>query len=309
MKKEEQAIVIENLNLKINNIHILKNINLQIPKGKITALIGPSGSGKTSFMRTIVGFYEGEGKIIINGVSFLKNKKELIRKIGYTTQDGCFYEELTVMENIRYFARLFDVDEETINKRTKNILEVVRLEAHKNSLSKNLSGGMQRRLDLAISIIHKPDILILDEFTTGLDPTLRVEIWDLIYQIKDMGITILFSTHLLDEIEKNCDHIVMIKKGEVALNDSPETLKKKLFAFDEVRIQTNPADYKKMIKTLKKNHGVESYRIEDKTLILNTKKPSLIAAQLSYWLKEHDEELLDIEIRKPTIDNIYNSIY
>lgn len=303
-------ISICDLSLTLQKKIILKAINLEIEKGQIIGLIGPSGSGKTTLMKTIIGFYDQEsGKVIIDGKDLTKNKEEIRKIVGYSTQEGCFYEELTVDENLRYFGRLYDLDDKTIKERTENLLRLVQLQNTNKVLAEKLSGGMKRRLDLAIALIHSPKILILDELTTGLDPLLRIDIWNLIMHINKTGVTVIFSTHLLDEVEKSCNSLVMIKDGKIIACGSPKQLKNDYYDYEEIHLETYPANYQKIIRSLDvKLHGVLYYEIKDRTLILYTKKASLAIKNILTWIDYHNETLLEIEVKKPDIDKLFCAI-
>ena len=166
--------------------NVLDSIDLDINDGEIFGIIGRSGAGKTTLLESLVGFvpvtkgeisYKSDENGIYNFVSILENSDQVKRSIGFSTQTPSFYEKLTVKENLEYFASLYDIPKKFIAERIKKIIELVELNGEENTISENLSGGMQKRLDIACSIINDPKILILDEPTADLDPVLRKHIW------------------------------------------------------------------------------------------------------------------------------------
>ncbi len=208
---------------------VLNELNLTIFENEIFGLIGFSGSGKTTLLRDLMGFYKPtSGNIFYKDSDLTHNHKVLKSKVGFTTQNNSFYFKLKVEENLKYFGRLYGLKKEILEKRIDELLHLVRLFEYKKILSSKLSGGMQRRLDFAISLIHDPEILILDEPTTGLDPIIRSEIWGLIQHIHKTGKTIIVASHLFDEIETYCSRIGIMSNGKINCVGELSFLKSKL---------------------------------------------------------------------------------
>ncbi len=202
---------------------ILHDINFTVNSGEIFGLVGKSGGGKTTLMRVLMGFYHADsGKILFEGKDVSTDLYHIRQNIGFTTQENSFYEKLTVFENLEYFGQMYGVNEDELKKRAKILLDLVQLGDKSQLLAEDLSGGMKRRLDFAISLIHDPPLLILDEPTTGLDPILRFEIWDVIRSIRDYGKTVVVSSHFFDELEQNCSRIGILHKGKILVAESPQ---------------------------------------------------------------------------------------
>lgn len=218
-------VKVQNVVKKYSKVTVLNNINLKVKEGEIIGLIGPSGSGKTTLVKSIMGMEKtdnGEvevlGKIIPN--------LNVLKDIGYMAQSDALYDELTGKENLEFFAKLFRLSRNEINDRIEYTAKLVNLE---NDLSKrvcNYSGGMKRRLSLAISLIQDPKLLILDEPTVGIDPKLRFSIWKELKALKAQGKTIIITTHVIDEAEK-CDKLALIREGAIIADGSVEQLKEK----------------------------------------------------------------------------------
>lgn len=218
-------VKVSNVVKKYSSITTLNNINLTVKEGEIIGFIGPSGSGKTTLVKSIIGMEK-----IDSGRIELLDKKipnlQVLNHIGYMSQSDALYEELTAKENLEFFCKLFKLSKDKIKERIEYTSKLVNLE---NDLSKkvsNYSGGMKRRLSLAISLIQDPILLILDEPTVGIDPKLRFSIWNELKNLKSQGKTIIITTHVIDEAEK-CDKLVLIREGEIIAAGSVEELKQK----------------------------------------------------------------------------------
>ncbi|MBT4540046.1 ABC transporter ATP-binding protein [Candidatus Woesearchaeota archaeon] len=206
---------------------ILDNLNLSINQGDLIGLIGKSGEGKTTLLRVLIGFYKIDSGSIIFKDKDITKKTSLIRDVvGFCTQDNSFYPELSIEENLFYYGRLYKIKRRKLKQTISKLLDLVDLTNHKKKLAGRISGGMKRRLDFAISLVHEPEILILDEPTTGLDPIIRKSIWDLIDKINKDGTTIIVSSHLLDFIQEKCNKIGILNKGDVQIY-TMQTLKKR----------------------------------------------------------------------------------
>lgn len=219
----ESAISIKEVSKRYGKQHVLKDIHLEIHEAEIFGLLGPSGAGKTTLVKQMTGLEEAtSGDIYV-----LKEKQpslKLMDRIGYMAQSDALYSDLTARENLHFFAALYGLNKKKQKARVNEVSEIVELEEHLDKLVSNYSGGMKRRLSLAISLVHEPDILILDEPTVGIDPILRKNIWDRFENLKQSGITIVVTTHVMDEAEK-CDRLGMIREGKLIALGTPDELK------------------------------------------------------------------------------------
>ena len=212
------SLKIENVSKAFGKNQVLKGVKLAAKGSDIIGLIGKSGCGKSTLLKILVGYHKPDtGKILLNNVNISKDMMGLRKKVGYTTQENSFYEKLTILENMRYYAKLYNIPWRERNTRIKELLEKVMLFQHRKTLAGDISGGMKRRLDFAISLLHNPSILILDEPTAGLDPLLIEQFWKVVHSVvsKENKIVIM-SSHILSEIEKYCNKAAVIRNGAVS---------------------------------------------------------------------------------------------
>ena len=215
-------IVLEKINKFFGDKQVLNNISLNIPKGSIYGLLGPSGCGKTTTVKIMAGILSAT-----SGSTWVLGGKmpdlSLMNHIGYLAQSDALYTSLNGVENLEFFGKIYGLSGIKLQNRISQVLELVNL---KDDLSKPVfaySGGMKRRLSLAIALLHGPQILILDEPTVGIDPLLRQSIWDELYALAENGITILVTTHVMDEAEK-CTHLSMMRDGFILATGSPKEI-------------------------------------------------------------------------------------
>lgn len=210
---------------KYSRITILNDVSLNVKEGEIIGLIGPSGSGKTTLVKSIMGMEKiDKGEIQVLSVKI--PNLSVLNNIGYMAQSDALYEELTGKENLEFFAKLFRLSKIEIKDRIEYTSKLVNLENELSKRVSNYSGGMKRRLSLAISLIQDPKLLILDEPTVGIDPKLRFSIWKELKNLKAQGKTIIITTHVIDEAEK-CDKLALIRDGVIIATGSVEELKEK----------------------------------------------------------------------------------
>jgi len=203
---------------------VIKEISLQVDRSDIFGLLGPSGSGKTALVKMIAGIDEAtSGDVYVLGERMPKLSH--MQQIGYMGQSDALYAELTAQENLEFFCALYGLGGADKKRRMQEVMELVNLGAHMKQQVARYSGGMKRRLSLAVALLHQPPVLILDEPTVGIDPVLRQSIWSELEQLSRSGTTIVVTTHVMDEAER-CGQLGMIRDGTLIAAGTPEALKK-----------------------------------------------------------------------------------
>ncbi len=231
------AVSVKNLTKKFGNFTAVSNISFDVEKGEIFGLLGANGAGKSTTIKMLCGIESLTSGIgIIAGYDVSKKPGMVRMNIGYMSQKFSLYNELTVYENMKFFAKLYSVDRKIIKDVIYNAIQHVKLEGYENFIAKELSSGIKQRLSLACAIIHNPKILFLDEPTSGVDPVSRRNFWDLIYKFASLGVTIFVTTHYMDEAEY-CDRIAMISSGTLKELGTPNELKTNKMIWDVYEIK------------------------------------------------------------------------
>jgi ABC-2 type transport system ATP-binding protein len=223
MQEAVECISINHVSKNFGRQKVLEDINLKIFEGEIFGFLGPSGAGKTTLVKQLTGLDQptsGEVYLFQEKMPTLK----LINSIGYMAQSDALYEDLTAKENLQFFSELYGLKGKNQTRRITEVMDLVQLSDDLTKLVSKYSGGMKRRLSLAIAMLHEPTILILDEPTVGIDPVLRQSIWEAFGKLKRSGITIIITTHVMDEAEK-CDRLGMIRDGRLIAVGTTEELK------------------------------------------------------------------------------------
>lgn len=227
---------ISHLSKRFGQRQALNELSLHLPPGEIYGLLGPNGAGKTTALNMLCGLLKPDsGEILLQGQPVCKKTKLLV---GIMPQQNLLYSSLTCAETLFFLARIYGLNKRDMPGRVHDCLAAVNLADRADSVVGDLSGGMQRRLSLAAAIIHQPKLVVLDEPSTGLDIEARYEVWELIRSLKQQGVTVLLTTHILDEVERLCDRIGIIKQGQLLAEGTLETLRARIPAEEVVVIET-----------------------------------------------------------------------
>ncbi|WP_313562555.1 ABC transporter ATP-binding protein [Ruminiclostridium cellobioparum] len=220
----EYAIYVENLTKKFGNFTAVDNINFSIPKGTIFGFLGPNGSGKSTTIRMLCGVLRPtSGKALVMGRDVARETDAVRQNLGYMSQRFSLYEDLTVEENLDFYGGIYGLPKKVTAERKKELISMANLTGKEKSLAGTLSGGWKQRLALGCALIHKPRLLILDEPTAGVDPVSRRVFWEIIHSLSSQGISILVTTHYMDEAE-SCDTVGFILNGKLINIASPRQL-------------------------------------------------------------------------------------
>jgi len=220
----DYAIRVENLTKRFGTFTAVDNISFSIPKGTIFGFLGPNGSGKSTTIRMLCGvLHPTSGSALIMGKDVTKETEAVRQGLGYMSQRFSLYEDLTVEENLNFYAGVYGLTKKVTDIRKKDLISMANLTGKEKSLAGTLSGGWKQRLALGCALIHKPKLLILDEPTAGVDPVSRRVFWEIIHELARQGITILVTTHYMDEAE-SCDTVGFILDGKLINIASPQEL-------------------------------------------------------------------------------------
>lgn len=268
------VLCIQKLIKRFGRVEALREIDLSAEEGMITGIIGPDGAGKTTLLRAVVGLLKPDGGIVeIWGHRTGEVPEEVKQSIGYVPQSFSLYVDLSVEENLDFFAKVFSVPPRKRQSIKEKLLELSNLKEFRNRRAGDLSGGMQEKLSLICALIHEPKLLVLDEPTTGIDPLARREIWEMLYDRKEVGVSVLLSTPYLVETEY-CDQVVFLYRGKVIGKDRPERLKS-LFPYEVSSITGVPLsgiNLADMEEEFEKLRGCSDFRVQGGKIKLNIEK-------------------------------------
>jgi len=293
---------------------VLDRLNFSVEEGDVFGIIGQSGSGKTTLLNLLIGFYDpSEGQVLFQPD---KNKKpqdihqninEMRKQFGFASQVSSFYPKLTLRENLMHFGQLYGIKKKVLNGNIDNLLEFTKLTNHQNKLAEHISVGMQKRLDLSCSLIHKPKILILDEPTANLDPVLQKEVLYLIKQANHQGITIIIASHHLDEIEEICNKVALIHQGKITKWGTVEEVKKPYLDKERSIHLTAGEHHQRLVEGVK---SLSVSRIVDKgtSLVLYSDEIQDTLYRLINLTQQKKINLQDIDIKKPSLQEVFEKI-
>ncbi len=297
-----------------NKVPVLQDVNITIEESDLFSIIGPSGSGKTTLLNLLTGFLEptrGQAlyysKITHEAKDMTRNLHKVKNHIGFTPQHNSFYPKLTVKENLLHFGRLYGIKTETLKNNIKSLLEFTQLAPHQNKLAEHLSGGMQKRLDISCSLVHKPKMLVLDEPTAELDPHIRAEILHLLQEVNKQGITVIFATNHLDAVEKVSNRIAIIHKGKVKTYGSMEDIRKP-FLRDHFTINLHHLKSKEALLQALQRLPIKKIIDENDRLTVYPQDVERTLQSVLAIIKSENLYLHDIDLHQPTIHEIFEKI-
>lgn len=292
---------IQNLHKSFADRQVLSDINLVIRAGEIYGLLGANGAGKTTLINLICNLLTADrGLILIQGQLAHRCAKEMI---GIVPQENLLYRSLTASENLTFFASLYGLRGEVRQKRVYQCLQGVSLLERANSLVANLSGGMQRRLSMAIALLHNPPLIILDEPTAGLDIESRFELWELLQQLREQGKTLLITTHLLEEAERLCDRLGILKQGKLVAQGSLEELSKLFDACQVLSLQVQTKDTATVL-SIASEHGFVHKHYPSRLGLVSQEANLLFALPQPWQLAEVIHLFRGIEIRAVSLQPV-----
>ena len=300
------ALSVENLSKvylnnkkKTSNVKALNNINLKVNQGEIFGLLGPNGAGKTTFLSILAGtVVKTNGKVIVWGFDLDKNPRQVRASIGIVPQEVNLDAFFSPKKLLDLQAGLYGIKNN--QKITETILKLVSLDKQADSYSRNLSGGMKRRLLIAKAMVHQPPILILDEPTAGVDVELRKNLWNNVKELNKIGVTIILTTHYLFEAQEMCDRIAIINKGDLVALDTTKKL------LDRVKTKKIIFKLKKFNIDLKLELPKVKFLItSNDSISVNYEKETVNFEQLIKYLKEKNLEILDISIDEGDLEDVF----
>jgi ABC-type multidrug transport system, ATPase component len=302
---DEFIIEANNLFKSFGDFVAVDNLNLKIKKGEVFGFLGPNGAGKTTSIKMMVGLLRPTGgQILVDGKDIAQADR---LKIGICPQDIVLWESLTCKESLKFMGEMYEVPDDILKTRVESLLEDLILMDKANTLVSNLSGGMKRRLNLAMALIHSPEIVVLDEPSEGLDPQSRRVLWNFIRSLRDNeGKTVILTTHLMDEADGLSDRIAIIDHGKLLRLDTPKNLKKEFGEGDIVEIHL--ADSKmnqEVISELKTMETIDSVTEVDGKINIRTLNGVGKLPEVMSKVQDMNTEVADLSLHPNTLEDVF----
>jgi ABC-2 type transport system ATP-binding protein len=305
---DNYSVVAEGLSKRYGDKTALDGLDLAVPRGTVMGLLGPNGAGKTTTVRILATLLRPDGgRAEVGGHDVTREARKVRRRIGLTGQHPAVDEILSARQNLRMFGRLFHLSKEQTRQRTEELLDRFSLREAADKQVKGFSGGMRRRLDLAASMILAPEVLFLDEPTTGLDPRGRSEVWQSIRQLTAAGTTVLLTTHYLDEADQLSDRIALIDQGRKVIEDTPAGLKRAVGGDRVEVVLEDAADLPVAVKAVARvTRGVGPQTDEVRLRVHAPVREGVAAlTEVARALQEAGASVADIGLRRPTLDEVF----
>ena len=301
------AIDVRNISKRFGTLLAVDNVSFSVQKGEIFGLLGPNGAGKSTLIRMLTTLVPPtSGTATVGGHDIIHDPNAVRRSIGVIPQNMTSDPELTCAENIGIHARLFGITGAARRRRTEELLEAVGLADRADSLASTLSGGMRRRLEIARGLVHNPQILFLDEPTTGLDPVSRISVWDMITHLRAQeGRTLFLTTHYMDEADRLCDRLAIVDKGKVVAMDTPLSLKSSVPGASRIELQFDP-DLPNGAADLERLPAVKSVRaLGSGTYRVSSDRGPASAQELIELGRQLKRELKALSVQSTTLDDVF----
>lgn len=297
-------ITVEEISKSYNNIKALDRVSLKIIDGEVFGLLGPNGAGKTTTINILSTLlFPDSGDVLMNGLDYRKNRDACKLQIGVVPQEISLYETLSAQENLMFWGGLYQIPSRVLESRVKSVLELVGLYERRHDAVKTYSGGMKRRVNIASALLHEPKILLMDEPTVGIDPQSRNRIFEIIQELNHEGMTIIYTTHYMEEAERLCNTIAIMDNGRVIAKGSLEELKKISESRDILRLKTSLLDSHNLDKLtnsihLKFAHNGNELLFECKNI--TSEVAEVINATLSSGI-----EVVGIETQNASLESVF----
>jgi len=292
-------------------VKAVDDLSIKVKRGEVFGFLGPNGAGKTTSIKMMVGLLKPtKGKTLIDGEEVKAGSRVVKEKVGVCPQEITLWERLTTYENLKMIGELYETPKHQLEERISWLLDSLQLEEKRKSQARALSGGMKRRLNLAMALVHDPEIIVLDEPSPGLDPQSRLVLWDFIEQIPKKGDkTVILTTHFMEEADRLSNKVAIIDHGKLLVNDTPEKLKRSIGSGDILELTFEPgADLTAASEDFSRLDDVLSSAVSGNHVVLHVLNAMSKLPELFDFVKEHGSEVKDIRYRGTTLEDVFISL-
>ena len=296
---------VKNLYKNFGNITAVDGISFEVNKEEVFGLLGPNGAGKSTTISIISTLLKPtEGEVLFEGESIFSNPESIRRKLGVVPQDIALYPTLTGYENLRFWGNLYGLRGQELKTRIDEVAEIIGLNGRLKDKVEKYSGGMKRRLNIGAALLHKPEFLIMDEPTVGIDPQSRSHILDTVLKLKDEGLTIIYTTHYMEEAENLCNRICIMDEGKIIASGTRQELVELVKEKTQISIRLDSVN-DSILNSLKNMPGVNDAKLDEDTINLYGENGDILLAEIIAKVSEHKRRIQSIDVKKPNLEAVF----
>ena len=296
---------VKNLYKNFGNITAVDGISFEVNKEEVFGLLGPNGAGKSTTISIISTLLKPtEGEVLFEGESIFSNPESIRRKLGVVPQDIALYPTLTGYENLRFWGNLYGLRGQELKTRIDEVAEIIGLNGRLKDKVEKYSGGMKRRLNIGAALLHKPELLIMDEPTVGIDPQSRSHILDTVLKLKDEGLTIIYTTHYMEEAENLCNRICIMDEGKIIASGTRQELVELVKEKTQISIKLDSVN-ESILNSLKNMPGVNDAKLDEDTINLYGENGDILLAEIIAKVSEHKRRIQSIDVKKPNLEAVF----
>ena len=299
------AIQVENLDKRFDDIHAVDNISFNVQQGEIFSLLGPNGAGKSTTISMISGLLSpDEGDASILGHSITQNGADAKACIGIVPQEIALYEDLTARENMEFWGKMYGLRGQELRQRVDEVLQMIGLTERQKDRIEKYSGGMKRRVNIGVALLHKPAVIIMDEPTVGIDPQSRRHILDGVKELQAEGATILYTTHYMEEAQELSDHIAIMDNGQIMASGTHDELVRLIGRQDQIDLQLS-APSEQVIAQWQEIPGVAQVAAENDLVTILADDSNIILPRLFDVANENEVRITAVDIQEPNLESVF----
>jgi ABC-2 type transport system ATP-binding protein len=299
------AIQVQDLRKSYGEFHAVQGMSFDVPQGEIFGLLGPNGAGKSTTISMLCGLVKPTaGDVLVMGHSILREPLQAKSALGMVPQDIALYEDLSARENLMFWGTMYNLFGKALSKRIDEVLQIISLTDRQNDMVGTFSGGMKRRVNIGAALLHKPDILIMDEPTVGIDPQSRRHILESVKELNRAGMTVLYTTHYMEEVEEIAHHIAIVDQGRMVASGTRAELVKMVGGQDRVELRV-AGDAEGLAQVCQRLGGVSTVQVKDDVISLMVDDSNAVLPHVFETAGQTSTRILSIEIQEPNLEAVF----